>query len=705
MPVELPVHTFQIAPFDMAIQDDVSVVQSMQLRFANWLRGLTGPARLCCWQRPADLADKIGQVSKAARTASERRQQLLMAYRRSYERLQESANYQRTLYSMALWSNENPAALAGTLSATFETAVIPAPFPPLLTGRYELCERPLWHLNPVGRPGGRAVWAVLSSYEFMPATWNFFEPLVDVLRLNLPLALCVDIPRTYDRHTATDKIESIILAYQTHLATASGEDSRSVRRIHDCRRTLQELNDGDALHEMQLIVAVPAYDLPTLKEWVQAVANHLRPWVRMRPEIGELLSRSVRFFAPIKTRTIGLPDGTWPVTSSEAALAFGPLGYPKLSHTDGVMRGEAVEGAYPVFYQSWRATKHASHEVWVGMTGFGKSFALNSYLTREYAELGTPFDLLEPMGHGKLIADAFDVPLYALSQATRLNPQDVMFPTLLEQTSHTIRIYETVLGRRLSGTQPSNLERGLLAKALELAYGRYPSLEGITPDQSPTCDTICDIIAGLGEQPRIQTLARNLADELAALCIGSGPWSRFLNGQTTVDFGRRQGQLGPRVFSFHELESDPVMVALAYTQVLSAIRRDSLLDEQPRIIAVDEVYRLMRHPALLDFLIEAAKTFRTKRKKAIMVDQNLSVFLEGKARLIFENCPIRVIFNQRQGLHVFADDPAFGHLNSQHRRLIGSLPRYHFLFDVQNEGTWLLFNRAMDLEKELYGSS
>ena len=46
------------------------------------------------------------------------------------------------------------------------------------------------------------------------------------------------------------------------------------------------------------------------------------------------------------------------------------------------------------------------------------------------------------------------------------------------------------------------------------------------------------------------------------------------------------------------------------------------IDEQPRIIAVDEVYRLMRHPSLLDFLIEAAKTFRTRRKKVLMVDQS-----------------------------------------------------------------------------------
>jgi len=37
------------------------------------------------------------------------------------------------------------------------------------------------------------------------------------------------------------------------------------------------------------------------------------------------------------------------------------------------------------------------------------------------------------------------------------HPQDVMFPTLIEQVSHTTRIYEMVLGRALSGGLRKNL--------------------------------------------------------------------------------------------------------------------------------------------------------------------------------------------------------------------------------------------------------
>jgi len=268
-----------------------------------------------------------------------------------------------------------------------------------------------------------------------------------------------------------------------------------------------------------------------------------------------------------------------------------------------------------------------------------------------------------------------------------------MFPTLIEQKSHTTRIYETVLGRPLSGGQRENLERGLIGEALEILYRGYPDLSRVTPDMTPTGDLVCDVLSDLGDKEATQHIARDLADEIGGLCTGNGPFAGFLNGTTNIDLTRGgRNWIEPRVFSFHQLEGDPILQALAYTQVLSAIRRDSLIDDQPRIIAVDEVYRLMRHPALLDFLIEAAKTFRTRRKKVLMVDQQMSIFLEGKARLVFENCPIRVIFSQRQGMNVFRDDAAFQHFNQQHRDIIAALPRFHYVLDIQDEGLWYVYN-------------
>jgi hypothetical protein len=521
-------HTFLLEPFDIMLHATEEGVQSLQARFATWLRTLNTPARFVCWQMPATLDDKINGLNRSAQEVSEpQRARLLMEYRRHYETLQDSAEYQRALCGMALWSEGNPRALAGGMSSAFETHVIEGAWPALFEGGYTLREAPFWHLAPQGRPGGRPFWAVLTSYEFSPAAWNFFRPLPPLLRLNFPLALCVDIPRTYDRNSGIDALEGIIQAYEVHLAGHRGEDSRSVQRVADCRRALQEINQGDALHLVQVCIAVAADDLATLRERVQTIINETRAWFALRQEVGELLARSLGLFAARPTKAVGLPDTSWPVTSRELALMFAPLGYRKLSNTDGVLRGEAVGAAYPVFHNSWH-DRRATHEVWVGVSGFGKTFGVNCYLTREYAEHGIPFDMLEPMGHGRHIAEAFGLPWYVMSaKSTRLNPQDVMFPTLIEQVSHTTRIYETVLGRPLSGGQRQNLERGLLGEALETLYKGFPDLDRVTPDLAPTCDVVCDVLSGLGDKAATQRIARDLADEIAGLCTGSGPWAGF----------------------------------------------------------------------------------------------------------------------------------------------------------------------------------
>ena len=261
---------------------------------------------------------------------------------------------------MALWSGGSPRALAGGLTSAFDTPAVEAVWPALFAGQYELRETPFWHLAPVGSPGGRPLWTILSSYEFAPASWNFFRPLPLVLRLNFPLALAVDIPRTYERTDAIEAVETIIQAYQVHLAGVSGEDSRSVQRIADCRRTLQEVNNGDALHLVQIVIAVAADDAETLRERVQAVLHETKAWFSLREEVGELLARSVGLFAGTPTKALGLPETTWPVTSRELALLLSPLGYRKLSSTDGVLRGEAVGGRVSGLSQLLaRQTRHA----------------------------------------------------------------------------------------------------------------------------------------------------------------------------------------------------------------------------------------------------------------------------------------------------------------------------------------------------------
>lgn len=83
----------------------------------------------------------------------------------------------------------------------------------------------------------------------------------------------------------------------------------------------------------------------------------------------------------------------------------------------------------------------------------------------------------------------------------------------------------------------------------------------------------------------------------------------------------------------------------------------------------------------------------------------MSVMLDGKARLVFENCPIRVIFSQRQGMNVFREDAAFQHLNQHHLDIIASLPRFQFVLDIQETGIFWLANRAPLSEVQRFGQT
>ncbi|MBK8138283.1 MAG: hypothetical protein IPK52_21130 [Chloroflexi bacterium] len=178
-------HTFLIEPFDIMLHATEDGVNTVQARFSTWLRTLREPARFVCWQMPATLEDKISRLSRLAQDVDDpQRRLLLMEYRRHFEHLNDSAEYQRALCGMALWSDQNPRALAGGMASAFETQVTEGVWPALFDGRYELHDGAFWHLAPVGRPGGRPFWSILTSYEFAPATWNFFRPLPPLLRLN-----------------------------------------------------------------------------------------------------------------------------------------------------------------------------------------------------------------------------------------------------------------------------------------------------------------------------------------------------------------------------------------------------------------------------------------------------------------------------------------------------------------------------------------
>jgi len=159
-----------------------------------------------------------------------------------------------------------------------------------------------------------------------------------------------------------------------------------------------------------------------------------------------------------------------------------------------------------------------------------------------------------------MLASAFNIGAHSLSaRRTCLNPHDPVYPRIGEQIAHVIRIYETFLQRQLGGDPSGNLQRSLLSQALYSHYGDN-NLALMTPQQAPLIEDVVTTLSGLGETDRIKEIAREFAEEIGGLATGGGPFGHFLNGHTNVDFSIA-GEEQPRIFSFHEMEEDDVLVA------------------------------------------------------------------------------------------------------------------------------------------------
>jgi hypothetical protein len=705
--------TYLIEPFDLFLHSDEKGLHALQERNATFLRALDGPARLVTWHVPTSLKPLVDWTLEEAKSVAHSdpwRYATLMQYRTWYESIERAGSFQQALCGLALWteSDTNAHALGMAAQTTLGSRVIEGHWPPLLRGDYVIEPSPIWHLKPVGRPSGRPLFCMLSSYDFLSVDWNFFRPLAGLFGMGIPLGFAIDIPKTWETADSIAKLEGVITAMNAHLATSIGLDSASHRQVSDCTAALAEILDGRALHDVQIKIAIPAENTTELKKRVDEIKKQLKAAIRMHTNVGLAQITAAKYFSSMPTRQIEANPTTWPMLSNVAALMLGFLGMRKLEPKRGIIRGfNAGGGKYPYIYDDWELSqgKKATHELWVGVTGSGKTFALNCFLSRSLAHLGIPFDFLEPLGHGRLLAEQFGIEAMSISaRRTKLNPHDPITDQLGQQVEHVLSIYELFLGRSLRGTSDTNMERGLLSRALNPFY-RGVNLATMTPAQAPTISDVLSVLNDLGDTDESKEQAHHLVEEIAGLASGDdSPYGFFLDGKTSVDFSLANEHL-PRIFCFHEMEDNDTLISIAYTQVLASIMRTAMANDNPRIIAVDEVYRMMRHPALMKFLITAVKTLRTKRKKVIAIDQQMRIFLNNPdARLLFDNCPIRVIFSQKGSEDVFYNDEAFQHYTQQHLKIISSLPRFQFMMET-DEGIFFLASTPSEHELQRFTGS
>ncbi|MEO0564070.1 MAG: hypothetical protein AAF125_18340, partial [Chloroflexota bacterium] len=429
-----------VDPFDISMHYSRSGLADLQNRFANWLRQVDSPTRFVAFQVEADLDARVTYLRQLIkRESDDRMRRELTERRRFYEELDSKQHYQQLYCGLMQWVNNDRTheTLAASIRNAFQVGVYPDQWLNLFQGRYVLRPPedrrfPYYYMMPVGRPGGRMLFHFMISYEFLPVDWSFAKPFGNLLsRTNFNLAIAIDMVNTYDRRAGITKVERFQTATRAHLRTSKEIDSSSNAKFRDSQMTLQQLQGGDLLHEVQVIIAVAAPNLDDLHTAVEAVRDNTNGHVRLRSEPAPGQSQLANFFGAKPSKHIVANPSTWHVVSNELAVMFSPLGFRKLSQQAGTLRGQSRTGKYPYFFNSWKAKKEATHEIWVGSSGYGKTFALNLYLRRQWVEERVPYDLLEPMGHGNVLSKATVGAQLVIPDPSDmyLNPLDIMFST------------------------------------------------------------------------------------------------------------------------------------------------------------------------------------------------------------------------------------------------------------------------------------
>jgi hypothetical protein len=665
----------QISPLDFSQYDEGAVLGALE-RWAGWLSaGVVERFRLVSRAVPLDLSAPIARARQAeARADDETFTQVVRQYRGMLERTVQGELYGNEHY-MVVWTGERQAqALGDGLRQLGLLAQARPGLPPLIAGRY----RDDWScLKPAdGNPG--PFLNILVSYDLL-GVWDW-RVLASLLYQGYPLAVALDVvtlPRV-KAHRSLNMSRNVLTASIADL----GQDVELTEKWAALHRAIEAVHYGQTLHLVAVGILIPGRTMEELHERVEAVQTVMGPFMALavhRPQVNLLRTLfTTASDGPAESLVSGRLRRN--VLSTGVATAMGVLGAHRREDTEGVLWGFGDDGA-PIFWDGFgERLDEPNHGVVLGMTGTGKTFGVHLLLLREALLRGTQVVELEPMGHGRLLAQALGkrASHNRLSfDAMTVNPLDVVYDTPQDQYAHVMTQVGLLLSRPLD-----NFEQAAVEAACRDIYAGlssddppalHPRLENLVLALRSTVPVRGDGGNGVG---------RRLGDELAGLYV-DGSLGAVFNAPTNLDFRLEKDVV---VFDFNRIP--PRFQSLLYGLVLAALQRECLRRrrERRRIVFVDEFKRMSEEPMLAGAVAMMFKTFRTAGVGVWVAEQNLFtlVGLKGQGdlvgggnldvvsgRYVMENARFFIILAQ-QPEGVQAVQTSFSQVTETHAQLLHS---------------------------------
>lgn len=339
----------------------------------------------------------------------------------------------------------------------------------------------------------------------------------------------------------------------------------------------------------------------------------------------------------------------------------------------------------PYFYNLH--VQDVGHTLVLGATGAGKSFLLNFLVT--HLQQYDPMTVVLDLGHSyrKLatLLDGSYLELGLRQQGVTINPFDLTDPS--PEQLHFLHAFTRVLLEGDDGYRLSDLE------------------------DRETYDAVENLFVLDRSQRRLFTLAnllpRALSGRLHKWVEGGRYASLFDNARDTLSVERLQ------VFDFESMRAYPSLLEPLLFYVLHRVS-ERVLDPAEtgtlKVCVMDEAWRLIQHPTLRGYVLEALKTWRKRNAAMLLATQSIDDFASvDLLRTVVESCPTRLLLanpslDRRQYAELFQMNEAELEL------LAGLVPRQQLLLKrsdlakvltlrVDRRSYWIYTNSPGDNER------
>lgn len=289
----------------------------------------------------------------------------------------------------------------------------------------------------------------------------------------------------------------------------------------------------------------------------------------------------------------------------ESASYLVPVNKGYLFHENGTFYGECEISKAPVFLD--RSRYPSSHELVLGMTGFGKSFFVKATMMREKLTKKIFVKIIDPLGEYGGLASSINARSIDLLNQEMNMFERIEFLTVKENVDRVIALLITLFDLQ-------NEDRGIIDTALTSMYENHETIEFlkrfIKSQSLETYNRISPVFEG----------------SLKMFSTGSNP-------PFTGDLRINLNNVPKKLLSFYMLLSLDLLMRSGGTDPTNIVIDEAhyLLDEN----AVTSVERYVRHA-------------RHSNISLILISQSSNDFLKSRSSIsIMENCSIHVLFRHQ----------------------------------------------------------